>query len=291
MMTEFLAALLAYPFLQHALLAGVLASIGCGMIGTFVVVRRIGFLAGGIAHAVLAGMGIVYFLGGAPLYGALPAALIAALLIALINRRFRQYEDTLVAALWSLGIAIGIIFISRTPGYSVDLLAYLFGNILLVKPTDLVLMAGLDLVILGFVAVFYKQLLAICFDEEFARTRGVPVELFHVLLLCMVSLTVVLLVKVVGLILVMALLTLPAAAALQFSRSLLPVMGLAVVFGALICSAGLGLSYAPDLPAGATMVVTASVFYVLTLLGRALYLLRRRRAVTALVTADTKSAQ
>lgn len=270
-MTEFIAALAAHGFLQHALLAGLLASIGCGVIGTFVVVRRISFLAGGIAHAVLAGMGIVYFFGGQPLYGALPAAIIAALIIALISRRFKQYEDTLVAALWSVGIAIGIVFITRTPGYSVDLLGYLFGNILLVTDSDLILMAILDLVILLFTGFYYKQLLAICFDEEFARVRGVRVELLHVLLLIMVALTVVLLVKVVGLILVMALLTLPAAAAMQFSRSLLRIMMLAVIFGALICSAGLWLSYTPDMPAGATMVITAALFYVLTLFGRGIY--------------------
>lgn len=275
-MSEFFSALLAHQFLQHALMAGLLASIGCGIIGAFVVVRRISFLAGGIAHAVLAGMGIVYFFGGQPLYGALPAAIISALIIALINRRYKQYEDTLVAALWSLGIAIGIVFISRTPGYSVDLLGYLFGNILLVTESDLILMAVLDVVILLFTALYYKQLLAICFDEEFARVRGVRVELLHVMLLIMVALTVVLLVKVVGLILVMALLTLPAAAAMQFSRSLLKIMGLAVIFGGLICSAGLWLSYTPDMPAGATMVITASLFYVLTLIVRAVYIRRRR---------------
>jgi len=276
-MSEFISALLAHDFMQHALIAGLLASIGCGVIGTFVVVRRISFLAGGIAHAVLAGMGIVYFFGGQPLYGALPAALLSAILISFINRRYQQYEDTLVAALWSLGIAIGIVFITRTPGYSVDLLGYLFGNILLVTPSDLVLMAILDGIILLFVAFYYKQLLAICFDEEFARVRGVRVEMMHTLLLCMVALTVVLLVKVAGLILVIALLALPAATAMQFSRSLLKIMGLAVVFGGMICTVGLWLSYMPDLPAGATMVITASAFYGVVLLVCGLYRLRRHR--------------
>ncbi|MEX0951634.1 MAG: metal ABC transporter permease [Gammaproteobacteria bacterium] len=275
-MAEFFTALLNYNFLQYALVAGLLASVGCGVIGTLVVVRRISFLAGGIAHAVLGGMGIVYFFGGQPLYGALPAALIAALLIALINRRFKAHEDTLVAALWSVGIAVGMIFITRTPGYSVDLLGYLFGNILLVTRADLLLMLILDISILLLVGLYYKPLLASCFDEEFARLRGVPVELFHVLLLCMVALTVVLLVKVVGLILVMALLTLPAAAAMQFSRSLLHIMGLAVVFGSLICSAGLAVSYAPDLPAGATIVIVAAVFYALCL--GVHYLMQRQTA-------------
>ncbi len=279
-MSEFFSALLAHSFMQHALLAGVLASIGCGIVGTFVVVRRISFLAGGIAHAVLAGMGIVYFLGGEPLYGALPAALVSAVIISLINRRYQQYEDTLVAALWSLGIAIGIVFITQTPGYSVDLLGYLFGNILLVTPSDLMLMGILDGVIILFVLFYYKQLLAICFDEEYARVRGIRVELLHMLLLCMVALTVVLLVKVAGLILVIALLTLPAATAMQFSRSLLRIMAMAVVFGALICSAGLWLSYMPDLPAGATMVITASVFYGITLVLCTLYRIRVHRMNT-----------
>jgi len=276
-MNEFIGALLAHTFMQHALLAGLLASIGCGIIGTFVVVRRISFLAGGIAHAVLAGMGIVYFFGGEPIYGALPAALISAIIISLINRRYQQYEDTLVAALWSLGIAIGIVFITRTPGYSVDLLGYLFGNILLVTHSDLILMAILDAVIILFVMFYYKQLLAICFDEELARVRGIRVELLHMMLLCMVALTVVLLVKVAGLILVIALLTLPAATAMQFSRSLLRIMGLAVIFGGLICSTGLWLSYMPDMPAGATMVITAAVVYVIVLVVCGLHRLRRQR--------------
>lgn len=273
---EFFTALLEHRFLQFALLAGLLASIGCGVIGSLVVVKRMSFLAGGIAHAVLGGMGIVYFFGGKPLYGAIPAALISALLIAWITRRFKQHEDTLVAALWSVGMAIGIIFITRTPGYSVDLLGYLFGNILLVTRADLYLMAGLSVLILGFVTLFYKPLLATCFDEEFARLRGVPVELIHALLLCMVALTVVLLVKVVGLILVMALLTLPAAAAMQFSRSLVRIMGLAVLFGAFICSFGLAVSYTPDLPAGATMVIIAAILFVSILSGRQIYLFMQR---------------
>lgn len=271
-MLGFLDALSEHGFLQHALLAGILASIGCGVIGSFVVVKRISFLAGGIAHAVLGGMGIAYFFGAAPMLGALFAALVAALLIALIRLRFRQHEDTLVAVLWSAGTAIGVVFISRTPGYSVDLMGYLFGNILLVVPFDLWLMVVLDAVILGLVLLYYKQLLAISFDEEFARQRGVRVEWFYVLLLCMVALTVVLLIKVVGLILVIALLTLPAAMAMQFVHTLKRIMPLAIAFGCLISTLGLALSYPPDLPAGATTVLTAAGLYLLALAGRYVYL-------------------
>ena len=157
-MTEFLSALMNYSFMQNALAACVLASIGCGVIGTYVVVKRVGFLAGGIAHTVLAGMGIAYFMGGSPLLGAVIAALFAAVFISFIKLRWKQQEDILVAAFWSVGMAIGILFISRTPGYSVDLMSFLFGNILLVSRSDLILMMALDIITVGIVFLFYKQL-------------------------------------------------------------------------------------------------------------------------------------
>ena len=218
-MNEFITALINYSFMQHAFLACLLASVGCGIMGTYVVVKRIGFLAGGIAHSVLAGMGIAYFLGSSPLVGASIAALVAGILIGWINLRWKQNEDILIAMFWSVGMAIGIIFISRTPGYSIDLMSYLFGNILLVSHKDLYLMLILDIVIIILVVLFYRQLLAAVFDEEFSRLRGINVEFFYILLLCMVAMTVVLLIQVVGLILVLALLILPAASAAQFVYS------------------------------------------------------------------------
>src|SRR5699024_8622267 len=205
---EFWETLTTTTFLQNALVAGALASLGCGIVGSFVVVKRIGFLAGGIAHTVLGGMGVAYYLGGSPLIGALGAALLAALLIGWVSLRWREREDTLISALWSVGMAVGVIFISRTPGYNVDLMSYLFGNILMVSQGQLYLMMAVDVVIIVTMVLFYKQFLAISFDEEFARLRGVSVTFFYLLLLCMVALTVVLLVQVVGLILVIALLVL-----------------------------------------------------------------------------------
>ncbi len=205
-MSEFYTALLQFDFLQKALLGGLLASIGCGIVGSYVVVKRIGFMAGGISHAVLGGMGAALFFGFSPLGGALAAALLAAILIGWISLRWKEREDTLIGALWAVGMAIGIIFISKTPGYSVNLMSYLFGNILMVPQQDLWLMAVLDLLVLVIVWLFYRQFLAVSFDEEFARLRGVPVTGFYLLLLCMVAMTVVLLIQVVGLILVIALL-------------------------------------------------------------------------------------
>lgn len=270
-MSGFLTALVNYSFMQHAMLACLLASIGCGIIGTYVVVKRIGFLAGGIAHSVLAGMGIAYFIGSSPLAGAMIAALVAGILIGWINLRWRQQEDILIAAFWSVGMAIGILFISRTPGYSIDLMSYMFGNILLVSSQDLYLMLILDMVIILMVILFYRQFLSAAFDEEFSRLRGVNVEFFYILLLCMVALTVVLLIQVVGLILVLALLILPAATAAQFVNTIKRMMVLSVVFSIAITTSGLMISYEPDLPSGSTIIILAGCVYVLAIISQNIF--------------------
>jgi len=262
---QFISALSQYDFLQNALFSGLLASLGCGIVGTYVVVKRLTFLAGGIAHTVLAGMGIAYFFAASPLLGALIAALAAALLIGLIKRHALAHEDTLIGALWAVGMAVGILFISRTPGYNADLMSYLFGNILMVPRQDIWLMVLLDSIIVLSVAALHPIFQAICFDEEYARLRGIPVTFFYLLLLCMVALTVVLLIQIVGLILVIALLTLPAAIALQFSGSLIRIMGLAVMFGALFTLGGLVISFEADLPSGATIILLAGSMYMLSL--------------------------
>jgi zinc transport system permease protein len=228
---------------------------------------------------VLGGMGVAYFLGADPLAGALVAAVAAALLIGWVTLRWREHEDTLVSALWAVGMAVGILFISRTPGYSVDLMSYLFGNILMVPPADLWRMAAVDLALLALVFLFYKQFLAVCFDEEFARLRGVHVEAFYLLLLGTVAVTVVLLIKLVGLILVIALLTLPAAIARQYVASLAGIMALAASLGALFTTAGLALAYRPDLPPGPTIILLAGSLYLVSTLAQPL---RRRRGATRL---------
>ncbi|MFK8068005.1 MAG: metal ABC transporter permease [Gammaproteobacteria bacterium] len=263
---DFFSALSDQNFLRYALIAGLLASIGCGVVGTYVVVRNIGYLAGGIAHAVLGGMGIAYFLGQPPLGGAILTALLAALVIGWVSLRWKQTEDSLIGALWAVGMAVGIIFISQTPGYNADLMSYLFGNILLVSKSDLFLMAGLDLVILICVGLFYKQFQAVTFDEEFSRLRGVHAEIYYLLLLCLVALTVVLLIRVVGLILVIALLTLPAAIARQYFGTLFKIMCLSIVIGGTLTLGGLVISYEQDLPSGATIILVAGmVFFVSTI--------------------------
>jgi len=258
-------AFLTQGFLQRALLAGLLASIACGITGTYVVVKRITFISGGIAHGVLGGMGIAYYFQINPIIGAIAAALLSAIVIGLVSIRGHQNEDTIIGAIWAVGMAIGILFLSMTPGYKTDLMSYLFGNILMVTSTDIKIIILLDAFIILVVSLFYKQFLAVCFDEEFARIRGINVEFIYLLLLCIVATTVVMLIQVVGLILVIALLTLPAAIAGQIFQSLWRIMTCAFLLGILFTTSGLVLSYNLDYPSGATIVLLSGLLYILSL--------------------------
>lgn len=281
-MSEFLEALTNYGLVRNAVLTGVLVSIACGVVGTYVVVRRISYLAGGIAHSVLGGMGAARYLATVhgwdwlhPLHGAVVSALVAALIIGLVSLRAKEREDTVIGAIWAVGMATGILFIYRTPGYNEDLMSYLFGNILMVTSSDLWLIAALDAVVLAAGVLFYNQFLAVSFDEEFAEARGLRVEFYYLLLLVLTALTVVLLVTVVGIVLVIALLTIPAAVAGRFSARLSQMIVLAVLLSIAFTTGGLALSYGPNLPAGATVILLAgAVYLVVVVFGR---VARRRR--------------
>lgn len=279
-MLEFFRALKVpeYEFLRLALLAGLLASVASGVMGSYVVSRRITYIAGGVAHCILGGIGLAAFTTVVcgvkwlhPLHGATAAALVAAVVIGLVSLRARQREDTVISALWSIGMAAGILFIAATPGYAVDPMTYLFGNILMVSKSDLWLIGGLDVLVVGISFAFYKRLLAVCFDEEFARLRGVNVDAYYLLLLCLTALTVVALVTVVGIVLAIALLALPAAVAGHLSKTLWHMMVLAVLFSAVISTLGLSISYGANLPAGAAIVVLAGIAYLLTAVGARLW--------------------
>jgi len=266
---QFLTDLQQYQFLQNALFTGILASVACGIIGTYIVIRRISYIADGIAHTVLGGMGAALYLhkvyhwqGVVPLHGALVAAVIAAVIIGLVSLWAKQREDTVISALWAVGMAAGIVFISRTPGYNEDLMGYLFGNILMVSSSDLWMLAGLDIVIVAVGLLFYNQFLAVCFDQEFARVRGLRVELFYLLLLGLAALTVVVLATVVGIVMVIALLTLPIAVAALFSTTMWRMMIISAILCAIFTTSGLMLSYGPDYPAGATTIIIAGAVYL-----------------------------
>ena len=281
-MIEFLRAVHDYAFLQYALIASLLVSVACGIVGTYVVTRRISFMAGSISHCILGGMGAARYLATVrgwdwltPLQGAVVAALLAALIIGLVSLRAKQREDTVIGALWAVGMAIGVLFIAKTPGYNEDLMGYLFGNILMIAPRDLILIAALDILVVLAGVIWYQQFLAICFDEEYARLRGVNVEFFYLLLLCLTALTVVLLASVVGIVLVIALLTLPAAVADHFSKTLWQMMMIATVCCAAFTTGGLALSYTPNLPAGATVILVGGITYLAVATGSAV--LRKRQ--------------
>lgn len=278
-MSEFLGALGAHSFLRCALGAGLLASVACGIVGTWVAARRITYIAGGIAHSILGGMGVARYLAVVhgvswltPLHGALISGLLAAAVIGLVGMRARGREDTAISAVWAVGMSIGVLAIARTPGYGENLLTYLFGNILMVSPRDLVLIAALDGIVLVCAIVFYEPLLAVCFDEEFARLRGVRTELAYMLLLCLTALTVVLLTAVVGLVMVIALLSLPVAIAGRWSRTLWQAMLGGAAVSASLTTLGLGVSYGANLPAGAVTILLAGSAYALV------HLVPRRRA-------------
>jgi len=273
MIQDFFAAIVNpdFPFIRYALIAGLLSSVSFGIIGTFVVVKRISYIAGAISHAALAGIGGALYLQHAfgmslisPLHGAVIAALLAALLIGFVSTRYKEREDTVIGAIWAIGMAIGLLFIAKTPGY-VDPMSYLFGNILLVGRQELVLILLLDLVVITIGILFYQQFLALSFDEEFTQLRGIHTRLYYILLIFLIALTVVLMVTVVGIVMVIALLTIPAATAGIFSKKLWQMM----VFGALLCalftSLGLGTSYLLDLPSGSTTIVIAGAVYLVSL--------------------------
>lgn len=279
---QYLHDVMQHAFLQHALLAGILASVACGVVGTYVVVRRITYIAGAISHCILGGMGAAQYLQVVygwtwcdPLYGAVASALLSAMVIGVVSLKAKQREDTVIGALWAIGMAIGVIFIARTPGYNRDLTSYLFGNILWVSVGDLWLIGALNLLVVGLGALFYNQFLAVCFDEEFARLRGVSVETFYLLLLALTALTVVVMVKVVGVVLVIALLTLPVAIAGNFVRTLWQMMLLSTLVSCALTAGGQAVAHTLVFPAGATIIVLAGVVYLATLVS--MRLLRGRR--------------
>lgn len=265
-MIEFFRQMLSYDFMRSALLACVLVSFACGLVGTLVVLNRIVFISGGIAHAAYGGVGLAYFLGMDPVLGAVLFSLVSSLGMGLVHRRTQARSDTIIGVMWSIGMAIGIIFISLSPGYKADLMSFLFGSILAVSTADLWLMLGVAIVVVVFVLIFYRSLLAISYDETFASVRNVPVTALYLTMIVLIGLTVVVTMRVVGLIMVIALLTIPAATANLFVKDMRGIMLWAVGLGMVFSVAGLILSYALNLPSGATIILVMALGYVAALL-------------------------
>ncbi len=252
-----LSQLFQYEFIQNALLAGLLASVLSGAVGTFVVVKRLVFIAGGISHAAFAGLGICFYLGVNPLIGAVVVALLAAAVLAWLGEGGSgRSQDAYIGILWAAGMAVGIVFIHMTPGYAPDLMVYLFGDILTVTRSDVYLLAALVVLVLITMSLLYKELVAVAFDETFSRVQGIPVRLLTLLLLVLVALSVIMLIQVVGIVLLIALFTLPPVITLMLAlRSFTIVLVVAVAIAMLMTTGGLAGSYWLDVPSGPAIVL------------------------------------
>jgi zinc transport system permease protein len=257
--------LLQFEFIRNAIFASILSSIACGIIGCYIIVKRLVFISGGISHTAFGGIGLGYLLGVNPIYTITPFSLAAAISIALLSKKTKVYEDTAIGIFWALGMALGIILIGFSDGYAPDLMGYLFGNILTVPLSDIFLMITLDIIIVLTVMILYQEFLAICFDEEYAETQGVKTLSLYIILLCLISLTIVILIKIVGIILVISLLTIPAAISQQITYNLKKMMLLSIVLGIIFTLGGLIISYNFNLASGATIVLMAGSFYFIIL--------------------------
>jgi len=261
---------LSEPFFQRVLLAGLLASLACGVIGSYVVARRVASLAGGLAHAAFGGVGLGYWLGAPPLLGAALFGIAAAIGVGTMERHARGSIDLWVSAAWAVGMALGIVFISLSPGYAPDLMSYLFGSLLFVPWEYVAVVAAVDLFLLACVGLLYDAFLAVSFDDEFAEVSGLPATALSLGLLALTALAIVTLIRVVGIILAIALLTLPAAAARRFTPRLSRMMALASLLCAVAVVAGLAVSYQlgvaanVDVPPGPLIVLAAAAVYALS---------------------------
>ncbi len=257
-----MADLLNYQYFTNALFAALFSSLSCGIIGSWVVSKRLVFISGGITHASFGGIGIAYFLGLNPIGGAAVFAVLSGLAVEKFSDRKRLSNDSMIAILWSLGMAVGIIFIYLTPGYAPNLMTYLFGSILTVNGQDLLLLAFLSGIIILFFLFFFRKILYISFDEEYARSQKINIPFINYTLMILVSLSIVFNIKVVGIILLISLLTLPQNTALLFTHNFKKMVILSVIFALAGSLAGLMISFTMDIPSGASIIVTLTFIYL-----------------------------
>jgi len=277
-MSEFLDALQSVPLLRHALLAGLLSSFAFGVVGTFVVIRRIGYIAAAIAHSILGGIGAAIYFGRTfdlewltPMVGALVSAIAAALVIGCVSLREREREDTIIGSIWAIGMASGLLFMHFAPGPGANLESFIFGNILLTSERDVAATAVLSFSVIVLTVLFYPKLVAICFDEEFCRLRGVHAGAYFLLLLCLLAVSIVLLVRLTGIILAIALIVLPAATASKVAHRLWTIMVVAVVLSLLYTGSGLFVSFVGEMPTGPVIVLIAAAGYGVVLVRQSLF--------------------
>lgn len=253
-----------FEFTRHAFYAAVLVGIACGIVGTYVVTKKIVFISGGISHTAFGGIGLGFLLGINPIIMALPFSILSALSIGILRKRTRVSEDSAIGILWTLGMSLGILFIFLSPGYAPDLFGYLFGSILTVTLTDLIIMIILDCIIITVTILLFKELQALSFDEEFSIVVGMPTNMLYAIMLCLIALSTVVLIRLVGIILIIALLTFPATIVKQFTSTMRSIMIFTTVLAVVLSVVGLFLSYLLDLPSGATIVLVCGVCFGLS---------------------------
>ena len=267
--------MLSLEFMRNAFIAALLVAVACGIMGSFVVVNRIAGTAGGVAHASFGGIGLACFCGFSPMLGALGVELVCAFVMGYLTWKDRERADTLVNVIWAFGMAAGVILTDLTPGYSGDLMSFLFGSILTVPVELLWGMGALALVVLSVTVFFFREFLSISHDPEFARVRGVPVLRFYMLLMALVACTVVLAVQTVGLILVIALLTIPAYVAESHSGNLKRMMLLSCILSAALSVGGLVVAYFLNFTVGPVIILFGVLLFALNWI---FLKIRKRRA-------------
>ncbi|MBE6274801.1 MAG: metal ABC transporter permease [Bacteroides sp.] len=264
--------LFQYTFFQHALLGSLFASIACGIIGTYIVTRRLVFISGGITHASFGGIGIGLYTGLSPILSAAIFAVLSAFGVEWLSKRSDMREDSAIAVFWTFGMAIGIIFSFLSPGFAPDLSAFLFGNILTITGTDIGILMVLSVILTLFFAFFLRPILYIAFDREFARSQRIPVALFEYILMMFIALTIVACLRMIGIVLALSLLTIPQMTANLFTMNFKKIILLSILFGYIGCLGGLVISYQLQIPSGAAIIFFSIITYALCKMGKSLYL-------------------
>lgn len=264
--------LLQYTFFQHALLGSLLASIACGLAGTYIVTRRLVFISGGLTHASFGGIGLGLYTGISPILSAALFAVLSAFGVEWLSKRKDMREDSAIAVFWTLGMALGIMFTFLSPGFAPDLSAYLFGNILTITASDIALLGILSVVLAVFFGLYLRPIVSIAFDREFARSQGLPVEFFEYALMLFIALTIVACLRMVGIVLVISLLTIPQMTANLFSHRFHRIIWLSIGIGYLSCLGGLLLSFYLNVPSGASIIFFSILIYAVCKTGKSLYI-------------------
>ncbi len=269
--------LLQYTFFQHALLGSLLASIACGLVGTYIVTRRLVFISGGLTHASFGGIGLGLYTGISPILSAALFAVLSAFGVEWLSKRKDMREDSAIAVFWTLGMALGIMFTFLSPGFAPDLSAYLFGNILTITASDIALLGVLSVVLAVFFGLYLRPIVSIAFDREFARSQGLPVEFFEYALMLFIALTIVACLRMVGIVLVISLLTIPQMTANLFSHRFHRIIWLSIGIGYLSCLGGLLLSFYLNVPSGASIIFFSILIYAICKIGKSFYIVKLKK--------------